>query len=161
MLPTHVDTHMGAVATPQFIPAYVQLASLYRLPPMIFRLDEAGWQAETGMDPDTAALAAQLVVQLEATGLPLLDHIVGLSLEDPADRLGQARQAFDGLKPGLTHFIIHPAKDTPELRAITPDWRCRVADFETFLKEELRRSIKEMGIQVIGYRVIKALMESA
>ena len=77
---------------------------------------------------------------------------------DPADRLEDAKRAFDSLPGGITHFIIHPSKDTPELRAITPDWRCRVADYETFLKEELRQYLKDTGVHVIGYRALKDLM---
>jgi hypothetical protein len=64
------------------------------------------------------------------------------------------------LKPGLTHFIIHPAKDTPELRSITASWDCRVADYETFTSDAMRDYIRNEGIQVIGYRALKELMPS-
>ena len=42
--------------------------------------------------------------------------------------------------------------------AITPDWRCRAADYETFLKDELRQHIQNIGVQVIGYRDLQRLM---
>ena len=42
MQPTHIDTHMGAVAHIKFMVAYAQLAWAYHMPPMIFRMDEAG-----------------------------------------------------------------------------------------------------------------------
>ena len=42
---THIDTHMGTVAHPRFIPGYVQLAQQHNLPFLILRLDEAGWRA--------------------------------------------------------------------------------------------------------------------
>jgi predicted glycoside hydrolase/deacetylase ChbG (UPF0249 family) len=125
---THLDTHMGAVAHAKFVAGYVQLALQLRLPAMIPRLDEAGWRA-FGMDGEVAALAARFVAELEAQGMPLIDHLASLPLEeDPGDRLALARQELDALPPGLTHFIIHPAADTPELRAITRSWRSRVAD---------------------------------
>jgi predicted glycoside hydrolase/deacetylase ChbG (UPF0249 family) len=154
---THVDTHMGAVAQVKFVPAYVQLAIQHRLPMMILRLDEAGWR-EMGLDQETAAVAAQLVRQLEAQGLPLLDHLAGLPLDRPQDRVALAMEAFDELPPGLTHFIIHPARDTPELRAITPDWPGRVADYEAFTSSELRDAVRDSGVQVIGYRALRELM---
>jgi predicted glycoside hydrolase/deacetylase ChbG (UPF0249 family) len=156
---THVDTHMGAVAQVEFIPAYVQLATQHCLPVMILRLDGAGWR-EMGLDQETAALATQLVQQLEAQGLPLLDHLVALSLDRPGDRVGLAKRAFDELPPGLTHFIIHPAQDTPELRAIAPDWPSRVADYEAFTSKELRDAVRDSGVQVIGYRALRELMRS-
>jgi len=144
---THVDTHMGAVAQVKFVPAYVQLAIQRRLPMMILRLE-------------TAAVAAQLVRQLEAQGLPLLDHLVGLPLDQPQDRVGLAKETFDALPPGLTHFIIHPARDTPELRAIASDWPSRVADYEAFTSRELRDAVRDSGVQVIGYRALRELMRS-
>jgi predicted glycoside hydrolase/deacetylase ChbG (UPF0249 family) len=156
---THVDTHMGTVAHPKFIPAYVQLAVQHGLPPMILRLDKAGWR-KMDMDSDTAAFAAQLVQQLEAQGLPLLDHLVALPLDQPADRVERAKKTLDSLPPGLTHFIIHPAQDTPELRAITPSWRGRVADYRAFTSEELRDYVRNSGVQVIGYRALRELMRA-
>jgi predicted glycoside hydrolase/deacetylase ChbG (UPF0249 family) len=156
---THIDTHMGTVAHPKFIPGYVQLATEYRLPPMILRKDQAGYQ-EIGLDAQTAEFAAQFVMQLEEQGLPLLDHLSGLELDKPQDRIEQAIAALESAPPGLTHFIIHPSKDTPELRAITPDWPSRVADYQAFSSDQLRDFVKKSGIQVIGYRPIRELMRS-
>jgi len=58
----------------------------------------------------------------------------------------------------MPHFIIHPSKETPELKAIAPDWRCRVADYQTFLREDLRQFVKESGLHVIGYRALRDLI---
>jgi hypothetical protein len=111
------------------------------------------------MDGEMATLAAQFVAQLEAQGVPLIDHIIGLPLdEEPGDRLALAKREFDALPPGLTHFVIHPAADTPELRAITQSWRSRVADYETLRSNELRDYVRGAGIQVTGYRVLRDLM---
>ena len=68
---------------------------------------------------------------------------------------------FDSLKSGLTHFIIHPAQDTPELRAIAPDWASRVGDYEVFMSEDLRDHIDGLGIHVIGYRALRELIKSS
>ncbi|MCL4561471.1 MAG: hypothetical protein M1281_12760, partial [Chloroflexi bacterium] len=129
----------------------------YRLPLMVFRMDEAGWLA-TGLDAETAAMATQMVATLESMGVPLLDHIMALSLEEHENRLEHARQTLSALDPGVTHFVIHPSKDTPELREITPDWRCRVADYQAFTSPEMRNIIRDLGIQTIGYRALQELM---
>lgn len=157
---THIDTHMGTVAHPKIMPAYLSLALQHKLPPMVMRLDEAGWMA-MGMGEAVAAMAVQMVSQLEEAGVPLLDRISGLELDGVKtreERIAYAQQVFDALEPGVTHFIIHPSMDTPELRAITPDWTCRVADFEAFRSDELRQAVREMGLQVIGYQALKDLM---
>jgi len=67
-------------------------------------------------------------------------------------------RVFDSLPPGLTHFILHPACDTPELRAIAPDWRGRVADYRAFTSPELRDYVRDAGIYVIGYRALRDLV---
>lgn len=159
MRPTHIDTHMGTVAHIKFIPTYLQLALKYGLPMMMFRYDAAGWR-QLGLEGEAVNMAVQMVSQLEEMGIPLLDHLSGLELDRPDLRMEQARDAFAALAPGLTHFIIHPSHDTPELRAITPDWRARVADHRTFMSEDLRDFVSRQGITVIGYRAIQELMPS-
>jgi predicted glycoside hydrolase/deacetylase ChbG (UPF0249 family) len=159
--PTHMDTHMGSVASPKFIPAYLQMAIQYGLPPMIMRLKEEEWLA-MGMDPGMAAMAVQMVAELEEQGVPLLDRIASLELDQfpgPVDRISYAKKVLGELGTGITHFIIHPSIDTPELRAITPDWPYRVADFEAFRSEELRSFVDSSGLHVIGYRDLLNLMQ--
>ena len=158
---THIDTHMGSVAHQKLIPGYVQLSTKYGLPPMIPRLSAQELKQTQDVDESTAQMISQMIAALEEMGIPLLDNLSGLSLENAEDRLGQAKKALSELKPGLTHFIIHPSKDTPELRRITDSWDCRVADYETFTREATREFIKDEGIQVIGYRDLKNLMPSA
>lgn len=155
---THIDTHMGSVAHPKFISSYIQLAMKYSLPLMIPRMDVPAIMALQHVDEQTAQMLAGTLQSLEEMGLPLLDGISGLELEHADGRFDQAREALLALKPGVTHFIIHPSKDTPELRHITPSWDCRVADYETFTSNATRELIRNEGIQVIGYRALKELM---
>lgn len=156
---THLDTHMGTVAHQRFMLGYVQLAMERGLPPLILRLDEAGW-AGMGLDRQAAAAAAQLVHQLEEQGLPMLDYLTGLPLDQPGDHVALAKRVFDSLPVGLTHLIIHPAVDTPELRAIAPDWECRVANYQAFMSPELRDYVLASGIKIIGYRMVRDLMRA-
>jgi predicted glycoside hydrolase/deacetylase ChbG (UPF0249 family) len=121
--PTHADTHMGTVVHPKFIQAYLQTAIQAGLPPMMLRLDEAGWRQLVGEMTDAAigeeivAQAMQMTTMLEEMGIPLLDAIYGMPLDsDPSLRFEHTKAAFDNLEPGITHFIIHAAKDTPGLR---------------------------------------------
>jgi predicted glycoside hydrolase/deacetylase ChbG (UPF0249 family) len=158
--PTHMDTHMGTVASIKFVPLYLQLARAYNLPPMLLRLEKEGWM-ELGLDEETANFAIKMVNELEESGIPLLDRIATLDLNEapnPKDRIEYAKKVLGGLQPGITHFIIHPSKDTPELRAITPDYACRVADYITFSNEELRDFVEASGLNVIGYKALKNIM---
>lgn len=155
--PTHVDTHMGSVFHAKFFPAYVQLAKQFKLPVMIPRLDEAGLQ-RWGFSGDAAAWALNMLREIEEDNLPLIDHLMGMPLDKPEQRIEQVFTAIDALQPGLTHFIIHPSHDTPEARAISPDLPSRIGDYETFMDERVRQHIKDAGVHVIGYRDLKALM---
>ena len=157
MDPTHIDTHMGAVGHPKFTLAYIQLASRFRVPAMIPRGDE-GTYLSLGINAQAAPLIAATIAQLEEQGVPLLDHVTGLPLDQPEGQLEQAKKLLGELPPGLTHFVFHPSIDTPELRQIAPDWPSRVANYEVFLRKELRDFIKNEGIHLIGYRQVRDLL---
>ena len=154
---THIDTHMITVAHPKFVNSYIQLAIKHKLPFLFPRQDETGFK-KLGIDTETAQLAAKLALSLEERGMPLVDHAAGLDLDKPNDRLEQAKQAISDLQPGITHFIIHPSIETNELKAITPDWQSRVADYHTFMNDEIRKYINKAGVQIIGYKTLKSLL---
>ncbi len=103
-------------------------------------------------------IAARYIYEQEASGLPLIDRLEGMPLDSAEDRMQRTRQALAALEPGITHFIIHPSVDTPELRAITSNWVCRAADYQDFLTDELRSTVRQLGLQVIGYRAIQDVM---
>ncbi|PWB52974.1 MAG: hypothetical protein C3F13_10135 [Anaerolineales bacterium] len=155
---THLDTHMLTVAHPKFVKDYIQLALQSKVPFLFPRLDEVSY-IKLGLDQDTAAFAASYVKILEEQGIPLVDHTSGLDLDKPHNRLDYAKQTMSNLQSGITHFVIHPSVKTPELTAITPDWHSRVADYLTFMSEELRQHLNKEGIHVIGYRALKELID--
>ncbi len=157
--PTHIDTHMGAVAHPKLMQAYIEVGLQHGIPPMMLRFDEVQW-LKRGLDQDSARKAVVMLAELEEKGIPLLDHLAGMPLDDPTNRLERARQILSDLPPGITHFIIHPSKDTPELRAITNDWACRVADYTIFTSLAMRQFLRNSGLHVIGYRSLKQILPS-
>jgi hypothetical protein len=156
---THMDTHMGCLGHHRFIPAYVQTALRHRVPPLASRhVHDGEWLF--GADPETARLARQHAADLETRGVPVLDAIFAMPLDDHEHRLDVAKQMFDALPAGVSYLILHPVHDTPEIRAMTPDWRCRVADYETFSSAELRDYVRAQGIHVIGWRPLRDLLRS-
>jgi predicted glycoside hydrolase/deacetylase ChbG (UPF0249 family) len=162
---THIDTHMGAVAHPKFIPAYVQTALQRRIPPFLVRnieriLQEMSDRDRLAIDASSASFIAQQLLALEEQGVPALDYIEQMPLEQADDRLEQVKQVLASLPAGITYLIIHPAKDTPELRAITESWRGRVADYEAFTSKALKDFVGDSGIHVIGWRVLRDVMRS-
>jgi chitin disaccharide deacetylase len=157
---THVDTHMFSVAHPKFVRSYIELALQLRMPLLLPRMDEMSYH-QLGFDNDLTSIATNMVHHLEDQGIPLVDFVTGLDLDKPQNRLKQAKKALSELPPGITHFIIHPAIDTLELRAIAPDWKSRVADFRTFMDEDLQKYISQIGLHVIGYQTLKDQIRSS
>lgn len=151
IFPTHVDAHMFALIHPKYLETYLKTAYRHGLPAMLARWGVEEWR-KRGVDREHAEKLVEMICKFEQQGYPFLDTTTGLKLDRFDDRLEYAKHALAALPPGVNHFYIHPSKDTPELRAITPDWSGRVADYEVFLDNRLQRFIKEIGIQVIGYR---------
>ncbi len=155
IVPTHIDTHMGAVAHPKFMFDYINSGLSRKIPPMLFRLKKEEWM-NIGLDESSATIVEMFLLSLEEQGVPLLDHLRSIPLEIPDNRLEQAKDIFKALTPGITHFIIHPAIETLELKAITPDWMSRVGDYQLFREEEIHDYLKNIGIYVIGYQEVKS-----
>ena len=150
---THLDAHMLAAALPRFQQIYATLAVEQRLPLLLTR-------DRPGLSDLAAAMAAEpaLAQNLAAHGVPLFDDLQQLPLDEPRDQVSLARQIIDGLQPGLTMLLLHPAQDTPELRALAPDWASRVANYAAMLSPELRAHVRQSGAQVIGYQPLRDLL---
>jgi chitin disaccharide deacetylase len=61
----------------------------------------------------------------------------------------------------MTVVVAHPAADTPELRAIAPDWRQRVEDFKALRDPRLARHLRALGVELIGWRALRELVRRA
>ncbi len=156
---THVDTHMFSIVHQKFLGAYFHVAWQHRIPLALLRPDEANLR-EMGISLEAARPLTRQIEAFEMQGMPVLDKIHMTSLDQPDNRVEQVKQALQELPAGITYFLIHPAHDTPELRAIAPDWRCRVADYEAFTSKALRAYVRDSGIRVLGWRVLRDLMRA-
>lgn len=146
---THLDSHMGTLQLkPEFFDVYLDLALEYALP---LRLGGASTQQAVGFPFRDRA---------DEEGVVAPDHLVrvaGVGVGSRSSILG----ALADLRPGVTEMYVHPAMDTPELRAHAPDWKGRVDDLDLVagtgvLAEQLRRA----GAHVIGYRPLRELQRA-
>jgi len=154
---THVDSHMGTVINPLFVQSYIQSTASRLIPNMLPRIGASGIDM-MGIGQQDLQTYAPVMQQLEAQGVPMLDGIFAMPLEHDIDHIGVAKELLSGLPAGISHFILHPSIDTPELRAICPDWRARVANYHAFMSDELRKFIEQENIKPIGYRQIRNAM---
>ena len=149
LLDAGIITSAATMVPCPWFPAVAQFCREHGVPMNLPRLDiETALQRsdmqEMGVNADELVRLLMGLKALEAQGVPLLDGIYEFPLDLPEGRLDLLR-----------HVINHAAMDTPELRAITSDWRGRVADYQCFTSQAARDIIKESGVQLIGYRALR------
>jgi hypothetical protein len=151
---THVDSHMGTIMSPLFIQSYIQAAASRLLPSMLPRTDAKGIDM-MGISANELQAYEPVMQQLEKMGVPMLEGLVSMPLNEPNGQMEIAKDLLGNLPIGITHFILHPSIDTVELRSICPDWESRVANYNTFMSDELKKFIESEDIKSIGYRQIR------
>jgi chitin disaccharide deacetylase len=154
---THIDSHMGTVMHTKFIPTYLKLAKEFKVVPFLPRVSKEEL-IEMGMG-DQFAIYEKMFDKIEESGVPLLDHAIIDTLGDAEDKVEYYCKKFSEIQPGVTHFLFHAAKMTPELQAITPDSaKWRNLDYEAFTDSRIKECVKENDLKIIGYKDILELM---
>jgi chitin disaccharide deacetylase len=145
---SHLDSHMGTLQLrPEFFDVYLELAVDFGLP-----LRLSGASSERAIGFPFRQLAAD-------EGVVFPDHLV--VVRGVGTRSVLERTLFD-LRPGVTKVYLHPAVDTPEIRAFAPDWAARVDDHDLVTRDHSIRSMAERaGAVLIGYRELRDLMRAA
>jgi predicted glycoside hydrolase/deacetylase ChbG (UPF0249 family) len=158
---THVDSHMGTIMSPLFIQSYVQAASSRLLPNMLPRLTAKGIEM-LGIGEQERLAYAPIMNALESLGIPMLDGLLSMPLNEPSQpvQTEMAKDLLGDLPVGITHFVLHPSIDTAELRSIAPDWESRVANYNVFMSDELKKFLEREAIKPIGYRALRNAMRS-
>jgi len=144
---SHLDSHLGTVVLkPEFFDVYLELAVDFGLP---MRLPGASAQRTIGFP--LRRLAAE-------EGVVFPDHFVrGRSVGSRRT----VERVVQELRPGVTEVHVHPAVDTPELRALAPDWVDRVDDHDLMGGHgTLRATLDAAGVKVIGYRELRRLQRA-
>jgi chitin disaccharide deacetylase len=160
--PSHIDTHMGTVyVKPAVLRAYVQIASKFRLIPMLPRWS-AALEAYFGSIPwlDAPTLR-KLLLEFEQRNEVMLDRIIldagGSSLEE---RTGNYLAIAESLAPGLTQLIVHLSDPAAEFDTIidhSPRERRRYWDVEILQSGDFKKALTANGITLINWRDIQRI----
>ncbi len=114
---THLDAHLGTALFPPFLDIYTGLARDYGIPafavrPREDRLRERGLEAALGVFRKACG-------DLEAAQLPVLDDFDTNSLGfSPGEGVAHTEARLAALRPGITYWVIHPAKAGPGLEGV-------------------------------------------
>ncbi len=141
---SHLGSHLTTLALrPEFFDVYLELAVDFGLP---LQLPDGGNERVVGFP--FRRLAAEEGVVFPDRVLRTGEHGARKALE---------RALFE-LAPGVTELDASPAADTPELRALTPDWPARSDDHHLLVDDhDLRALTERAGITLIGYRALRDL----
>ena len=144
---THLDSHMGTLQLrPEFFDIYLELAVDFGLP---LRLSGAATERAIGFP--FRRLAAE-------EGVVFPDHFV--HVQGLGSR-GAIAAVLADLRPGVTEVYLHPAADTPELRAIAPDWVDRVDDHAyATARDGLAADVAAAGVTLVGFRELRAVQRA-
>ncbi|HIE25285.1 MAG TPA: ChbG/HpnK family deacetylase [Anaerolineales bacterium] len=156
---SHIDTHMFALFHPAFISSYISLAQKEQTPLFILNPENEEEWHQADLDEKTKNALTPLLDGLQKDSFSLFDHVREMPLDEDKNQVEIAKNIFKTLPAGLSLVLLHPAIDTPELRAIAPDWRARVANYQAFKSKELRQYIKNIGIEIINYRDLRKLVQ--
>ncbi len=157
---THLDSHMGTVFFPPFVPIYAKLAREYRVPALAVHPDPAAL-ARAGL-AGAAPILQKVCDALEVSGHPILDGLDANSL-DFRDGAGDPHTSgrLEALGAGVTYLIIHPAQDGEELRAISPDAHARAFEHRFYGSAKGRERFEKEGIRTVGMRPLRDLLRAS
>ncbi len=151
---THIDTHSHTVIMPKFVDLYVSLAFEYGIPLVVYRPNPERLR-KTGLGHFWDGLEPQLR-RLDESGFPVLDHILTKTTDQsPESKEAYVRDLFANIRPGLSHFLIHPTTVSEEVAAVTESVASRVKDYELFRDRSMANLLAELGIHTTTYRHIR------
>ena len=153
---THLDTHMGCAAAPEFVETYLALGREYRLPVLLPERIET-YVSVLDMGPLDTPLYPRLLAEASAAGMPAIDaFLMGLAMR----HLGceeAYRQMVEQAAPGVTYVSLHCS--TPgEVERLHPqdaDWR--IAEYQLFDHPDFLAWVAQQKVELIGFRPIREL----
>lgn len=145
---SHLDSHLGSLQhRPEFFDVYLDLAVDFRLPVRL-----AGASVERAVGFPFRSLAAE-------EGVVFPDHFAPVASGHGSRRT--VERAIHELEPGVTELHVHPAHDTPELRAYDDAWSHRVDDHHlTCFDHELPVLLRRLGVALVGYRALRQVQRT-
>jgi predicted glycoside hydrolase/deacetylase ChbG (UPF0249 family) len=151
---THLDTHMGAAAAPEFATIYVALGREYRLPVLLTR-DSASYDSVLAMGPIDRSFYERLIADLDGEGMPLVDRFaMGLAMRHVScDET--YRHMVGHAAPGVTFLSLH-CNAPGDIEAMHPnDAAWRIAEYELFQDPDFLSWAAAQDVRLTGFREIR------
>jgi predicted glycoside hydrolase/deacetylase ChbG (UPF0249 family) len=141
---SHLSSHLSALSLrPEFFDVYLELAVEFCLP---LRLPSNVSERDAGFP--FRALAAE-------EGVVFPDNFLAARRAGSRARVDKV---LHELEPGVTEIHVQPMMDTPEVRAMSPNWAAWVDDHALVTDPALEAVLDRAGVVRIGYRELRELM---
>jgi predicted glycoside hydrolase/deacetylase ChbG (UPF0249 family) len=153
---THLDSHMGTVAMPEYVDIYLRLGAEYRLPIFLVR-DVVGFAAADTHGTDVAARYAAAWDGLVAKGNPAFSAFVTSPWGNKGDVEAAYRHVLSAAAPGLNWGAFH--FDMPgAIEAYSADAKMRIDEYEFFRSGKAKALFDEFDIELVGMRGFRDAM---
>jgi chitin disaccharide deacetylase len=153
---THLDTHMGAAAAPEFVEIYLALGREYRLPVLLPERIET-YVSVLDMGPVDTDLYEQLQAEARAANMPAIDvFVMGLAMR----HLGceeAFRQMVEQSAPGVTYVSLHCSTPGEVERLHPQDAEWRIAEYQLFDQPGFLDWVARQDVELIGFRPVRDL----
>jgi hypothetical protein len=153
---THLDTHMGAAAAPEFVEIYLALGREYRLPVLLPERIET-YISVLDMGPIDTGLYPQLQAEARATSMPVIDEFaMGLAMRHLSCEEA-FRHMVEQAAPGVTYVSLHCSTPGEVERLHPNDAEWRIAEYELFDDPGFLEWVARQDVELIGFRRIREL----
>jgi chitin disaccharide deacetylase len=156
--PTHLDTHMGTVfANPLFLQRYTKVAIEMGIPVML----PGGHVRHLAHGNQLMAVPLQAIGrQLWDAGLPVLDDLwENCGAKKPEQTKSQIIKFLRTVEPGVTQLIVHCTRPGESFKNISGSGPNRLAELESMLDPDVKRTIAEEKIILTTWRELKQKRE--
>lgn len=158
---THLDDHMGAVLTPEFVDAYVRVARDYSLP-LLMCPTLSTYGGPHNMSGITEATFAPGVQAARDAGFTIFDRITETEWRDCDDPGARYRAMFENLPAGLNFLALHHTAPGGIEAVDRRFHRLRIAEYTLFRSPDFARWLRaQPDLALTGMRPFRAALRDS
>jgi hypothetical protein len=171
--PTHIDTHMGALAVNKDLwRVYIEVGHKNKLVSMVTKSRSLNLFDEEFPMPEYIVPVNDIYMLYPGTDRTFIENAAGVDIANTLivndvyeydDWFNLYSSKIESLSPGLNVFLLHLGYDNEELRGVTVDhpeygslWR--QLDFDVFNSEEIKKVLEDNNIKLVTWGDIKRVV---
>lgn len=151
----HLDHHMGAALTPEFVENTVEMAIDYRLP-TLFPGELDGYFSALDTGPVNIDVVSAARDRLVDSGLAVGDRfLMGLSHRNDTDPRDVFEHLVSSLGPGTTYLSLHCAVPGDIEQVHPNDAAWRISEDAVFASAEFLGWLRDQEVEIVGMRAFR------